>query len=49
MHFLYFTILVFSEGKEEEVELEVFNFTGDGGVALAMYNTDEVHVSLFFL
>jgi hypothetical protein len=30
------------EGKEEQVELEVFNFTGAGGVALAMYNTDEV-------
>ncbi|XP_020587697.1 isocitrate dehydrogenase [NADP] isoform X4 [Phalaenopsis equestris] len=29
------------EGKEEEVQLEVFNFTGAGGVALAMYNTDE--------
>ncbi|GJM89804.1 hypothetical protein PR202_ga06025 [Eleusine coracana subsp. coracana] len=29
------------EGKEEQVELEVFNFTGAGGVALAMYNTDE--------
>ncbi|URD95165.1 Isocitrate dehydrogenase NADP [Musa troglodytarum] len=33
--------LVF-EGKDEEVELEVFNFTGAGGVALSMYNTDEV-------
>uniref|UniRef100_A0A6V7QK11 Isocitrate dehydrogenase [NADP] n=1 Tax=Ananas comosus var. bracteatus TaxID=296719 RepID=A0A6V7QK11_ANACO len=32
--------LVF-EGKEEQVELEVFNFKGAGGVALAMYNTDE--------
>ncbi|KAK8914577.1 Cytosolic isocitrate dehydrogenase [NADP] [Platanthera zijinensis] len=32
--------LVF-EGREEEVQLEVFNFTGAGGVALAMYNTDE--------
>ncbi|KAG6523417.1 hypothetical protein ZIOFF_013274 [Zingiber officinale] len=32
--------LVF-EGKEEEVELEVFNFTGAGGVAISMYNTDE--------
>jgi isocitrate dehydrogenase len=30
------------EGNEEQVELEVFNFTGAGGVALAMYNTDEV-------
>lgn len=26
----------------ESVEMEVFNFTGPGGVALSMYNTDEV-------
>ncbi|XP_020575133.1 cytosolic isocitrate dehydrogenase [NADP] [Phalaenopsis equestris] len=32
--------LVF-EGKEEQIDLEVFNFTGEGGVALSMYNTDE--------
>ncbi|WVZ69425.1 hypothetical protein U9M48_018213 [Paspalum notatum var. saurae] len=32
--------LVF-EGKEEQIDLEVFNFTGAGGVALSMYNTDE--------
>uniref|UniRef100_A0A453F5D4 Isopropylmalate dehydrogenase-like domain-containing protein n=3 Tax=Aegilops tauschii subsp. strangulata TaxID=200361 RepID=A0A453F5D4_AEGTS len=32
--------LVF-EGKDETVDLEVFNFTGAGGVAMAMYNTDE--------
>jgi hypothetical protein len=31
-----------AEGKDETVDLEVFNFTGAGGVALAMYNTDEV-------
>ena len=24
------------------VEMEVFNFAGPGGVALSMYNTDEV-------
>lgn len=24
------------------MEFEVFNFTGEGGVAIAMYNTDEV-------
>lgn len=29
-------------GHEEPKELEVYNFTGAGGVALAMYNTDEV-------
>ncbi|CAA7410150.1 unnamed protein product [Spirodela intermedia] len=32
--------LVF-EGKEGNVEFEVFNFMGAGGVALSMYNTDE--------
>ncbi|KAL3638388.1 hypothetical protein CASFOL_017759 [Castilleja foliolosa] len=29
------------EGKDEKTEFEVYNFTGAGGVALAMYNTDE--------
>ena len=29
------------EGKDEKTELEVYNFTGEGGVAIAMYNTDE--------
>ncbi|XVE72023.1 hypothetical protein DITRI_Ditri11bG0005500 [Diplodiscus trichospermus] len=29
------------EGQGEKTEFEVFNFTGDGGVSLAMYNTDE--------
>ncbi|KAL5204318.1 hypothetical protein ABZP36_009189 [Zizania latifolia] len=29
------------EGKYEQIDLEVFNFTGAGGVALSMYNTDE--------
>ncbi|RDX69063.1 Isocitrate dehydrogenase [NADP], partial [Mucuna pruriens] len=29
------------EGQGEKTELEVFNFTGEGGVSLAMYNTDE--------
>ncbi|KAG4966522.1 hypothetical protein AAZX31_14G195800 [Glycine max] len=29
------------EGQGEETEFEVFNFTGEGGVSLAMYNTDE--------
>ncbi|XP_075099481.1 isocitrate dehydrogenase [NADP]-like [Nicotiana tabacum] len=29
------------EGKDEKTELEVYNFTGAGGVALSMYNTDE--------
>ncbi|XP_021299448.1 isocitrate dehydrogenase [NADP]-like isoform X2 [Herrania umbratica] len=27
--------------SDEKMELEVFNFKGDGGVALSMYNTDE--------
>ncbi|KAL6228294.1 hypothetical protein ACLB2K_002247 [Fragaria x ananassa] len=29
------------EGQDEKMEFEVFNFTGEGGVAIAMYNTDE--------
>ena len=29
-------------GQNEIKEIEVYNFTGDGGVALSMYNTDEV-------
>ncbi|KAL6522277.1 hypothetical protein OROHE_016830 [Orobanche hederae] len=29
------------EGTDESTEFEVFNFTGAGGVALSMYNTDE--------
>ncbi|KAL5732044.1 isocitrate dehydrogenase (NADP(+)) [Ranunculus cassubicifolius] len=29
------------EGQDEATELEVYNFTGAGGVGLAMYNTDE--------
>lgn len=34
--------LVFApSGHEEPKELEVYNFTGAGGVGLAMYNTDE--------
>ncbi|XP_048551693.1 isocitrate dehydrogenase [NADP]-like isoform X2 [Triticum urartu] len=29
------------DGIEEQIELDVFNFSGAGGVALSMYNTDE--------
>ncbi|KAL6228278.1 hypothetical protein ACLB2K_002231 [Fragaria x ananassa] len=29
------------DGKDEKTELEVYNFTGEGGVALAMCNIDE--------
>lgn len=36
------SILVVPEGQGEKTELEVYNFTGQGGVSLAMYNTDEV-------
>ena len=35
-------MLAVPEGQEEKTELEVYNFTGAGGVAIAMYNTDEV-------
>ena len=33
-------------GHNEKKEFEVFNFTGAGGVALSMYNTDEVQISI---
>lgn len=36
------------DGCGEKTEFEVFNFTGAGGVALSMYNTDEVHIPPFF-
>jgi hypothetical protein len=41
---IYFSLFCIQlvEGKEEQIDLEVFNFTGAGGVALSMYNTDEV-------
>lgn len=34
------------EGSGETTELEVYNFTGEGGVALSMYNTDEVCLAI---
>ena len=40
------------DGSNEKKELEVYKFTGAGGVALSMYNTDEVYMhqmSSFFL
>ena len=33
------------EEKDEKTELEVYNFTGAGGVALSMYNTDEASIA----
>lgn len=48
--FLTFFIFYFSiEGKDGTTEMEVFNFTGDGGVALSMYNTDEVSANHFLV
>lgn len=53
-HFYCFTwrndeyIIAVPEGSEENQEFEVYNFTGNGGVTLAMYNTDEVGVDGFF-
>lgn len=38
----YVSHFYFVEGQEEEIQLEVYNFTGAGGVSLSMYNTDEV-------
>lgn len=36
------------EGEGETIDLEVYKFTGAGGVALSMYNTDEVCLSSHF-
>ena len=36
-------------GNEGIKELEVYNFTGAGGIALSMYNTDEVCIKEFNL
>lgn len=33
------------DGSNEKKELEVYKFTGAGGVALSMYNTDEVYIT----
>lgn len=32
------------EGLNQKTEWEVYSFTGAGGVALSMYNTDEVEI-----
>ncbi|KAL4590962.1 hypothetical protein LXL04_003909 [Taraxacum kok-saghyz] len=41
--------LVFVPEEEgEKLDLEVYNFTGAGGVAQSMYNTDEVLLGLLF-
>lgn len=42
-----FNTLSVPEGSGEKSELEVYNFTGAGGVALSMYNTDEVCLQMF--
>ena len=31
-------------GHDDTKELEVYEFTGAGGIALSMYNTDEVGI-----
>ena len=45
--FLYIFQSAVPEGQDEKTELEVYNFTGAGGVALSMYNTDEVQLCKF--
>lgn len=46
-------VLTAPSGGEGIKELEVYNFTGAGGIALSMYNTDEVCIwmmlSSFFI
>ena len=44
--FFSLVFVLLTERKDETADLEVFNFTGAGGVALATYNTDEVLLSL---
>lgn len=39
---IMFGLYAVPEGSGETIDLEVYNFTGEGGVALSMYNTDEV-------
>lgn len=46
---MFFPILVVPEGQGETTEYEVFNFTGEGGVSLAMYNTDEVDSAALYI
>jgi hypothetical protein len=46
---MYYFVFVVPEGQGETTDLEVYNFTGEGGVALAMYNTDEVGSALSFI
>jgi len=46
-YFYDFYTSVVPEGGGEKTELEVFNFKGEGGVSLAMYNTDEVGSVVF--
>jgi len=47
--FMHYFVVVVPEGQGETTDLEVYNFTGEGGVALAMYNTDEVRSALSFI
>lgn len=47
--YIYYFVFVVPEGQGETTDLEVYNFTGEGGVALAMYNTDEVGSALSFI
>jgi isocitrate dehydrogenase len=46
VHFYYDTVPS-KDGETEE--FDVFNFEGAGGVALSMYNTDEVISSPIFV
>ena len=39
--------LIFTPKGGKEQRMEVFTFKDQGGVGMAMYNTDEVRVSIF--
>ena len=48
-HVKVIAIYAVPDGHNEKTEFEVYKFKGAGGVALSMYNTDEVPILCFFL
>jgi hypothetical protein len=48
-HVKVIAIYAVPDGHNEKTEFEVFKFKGAGGVALSMYNTDEVLILFFFV
>jgi len=48
-HLMFLITYAVPDGQSEKTEFEVFKFKGAGGVALSMYNTDEVLMIFFTL